>query len=615
MNSDDISVSSFGEKDFQLPDLDVIDAADFGTTKYKKRLRYKINLLNNEILKELNSYNKLDDLLNNSLNESLSTSSSPPRISTSPNILSSTQSSSHYKRNLKKNLSEGEAELKLIHNVIENNNKMDKKKLIKVLINVFYDKENNINDINFSPNQIFSPSSTSSLPPLPSSSTNSSILLISKDNRINISLYNKYYANITLSLNDYEEYEEEYNESTLNHPRLGSIEEKKEDLRQELIEKYCKKKGLKYNEKYTNKEKRKLRLWFKAMDYDNSGEVDVEELQDPLISSGILKTKEQIIRVLNNVDNNQTGGIDFNEFLLALSYNKLADSMQIKKLQAISNNEFFGTDTLINIERRKKLIKSIIKKNNDNMNEIDELYKKYSNTSNSFYLPNTVGGKSGAPTPKNKVSSVSGSPFAGNVPLLSSINKEKENFEIELEKLEEKQAHSNHLHGKYINSINNIIQEKKKLYVKTSIKNYENNFLTTNSSTSPSNNNINQTLELNSPLDHKKFCSIFSTIRNNSTSREDCVNKLKKVVPLSSPTTNLSSISYSSLLNSSSTLLNNNSTVESISSSLSPISHKQLAPLLPNVSDYYNVNEMELNKYRDNIYSVYAPIPKKKKKN
>jgi len=99
--------------------------------------------------------------------------------------------------------------------------------------------------------------------------------------------------------------------STIDYPKLGSIEEKVEDLRQEFTEAYCRKRGKKFVGKFTNAEKRMLRRWFQDLDYDGSGEVSVLELQDPLLSAGILRTREQVFRVLLNADKNNTMGLDF----------------------------------------------------------------------------------------------------------------------------------------------------------------------------------------------------------------------------------------------------------------------------------------------------------------
>lgn len=215
-------------------------------------------------------------------------------------------------------------------------------------------------------------------------------------------------------------------ESSIDHPALDSVHEKMEDLRQEECEKWCRSRGKDINEKYTNLEKRMLRKWFKELDYDGSGEVNVEELQDPMLSSGILKTREQVVRVLANVDKNNTMGIDFEEFLVAISANKLADTNKLKRLQEMSANPFFDVDTLITAERRKKLFKSIIKQCQMRQADIDKLYKKY------------------------------------DKPKLS--RKEREMWARELDELEEQQSRSIFLHSKYLHALDGVLEDKKEFY-------------------------------------------------------------------------------------------------------------------------------------------------------
>lgn len=226
--------------------------------------------------------------------------------------------------------------------------------------------------------------------------------------------------------------DDDYRESTLDHPKLGSIEEKMEDLRHEEIERWCAKHGLRTNEKYTNMEKRKLRRWFQAMDNDGSGEVNVEELQDPMLSAGILKTREQVVRVLANVDKNGTMGIDFEEFLLALSANKLADKSKLRKLQEMSMDPIFDVDTLITAERRKKLIKSILQRSQHRQEEMDKLYKKYD---------------------KAKLT-----------------KKEREQLMHEQEVLEDKQQRSIFLHLKYLNALDRVLVDKKNQHIEITLE-------------------------------------------------------------------------------------------------------------------------------------------------
>jgi hypothetical protein len=283
---------------------------------------------------------------------------------------------------------------------------------------------------------------------------------------------------------------------TIDHPKLGSVEEKLEDIRQEEIEHWCQKHGNSTNEKYTNQEKRFLRKWFQALDYDGSGEVNVEELQDPMLSSGILKTREQVVRVLANVDKNNTMGIDFEEFLLALSANKLADQRKIKKLQQMSADPVFNTDTLITAERRNKLIKSILRRCEERQNAMEKLYKKYDR------------------------------------PKLTK--KEREQFMTEREILEEDQSKSIYLHLKYVHALEGVIDERKKFY---EAQNEE---------------RARELKDENERLDVKSFYKTISEVRLTSTSRAETIDRLSRTVPLFSPSETLPplGISESSVLSS-----------------------------------------------------------------
>lgn len=232
-----------------------------------------------------------------------------------------------------------------------------------------------------------------------------------------------------------------------------------------------------------------------------AGEVNVEELQDPMLSSGILKTREQVVRVLANVDKNNTMGIDFEEFLQALMGNKLADQSRLKKLQQMSADPYFDIDTLITQERRKKLIKSILKRCEERQHEVDKLYKKY------------------------------------DKPKLT--HKEKEQFHIERDLLEEHHAKSIYLHLKYITALDGVIQEKKKFYAErakvlndTTTCWYEkedekqtNHDITT----SPIKSKFNMTVNGNEDNFDRKL----SVLRMTTNSREELLEALERELPKS----------------------------------------------------------------------------------
>ncbi len=188
--------------------------------------------------------------------------------------------------------------------------------------------------------------------------------------------YNKVKEMSTKTLKDFED------ESTMDFPRLGSLEEKNEDLRAEGIEIYCSKHGKVPAARFLNKDKRMLRKWFEELDTDKSGEVSVIELQDPLLSAGIFKTIPQIFRVMLNADKNETMGLDFEEFLNALYKNPSVDITKLKKLQAMGADEHgFNMETLITSERRGKLLNSIVNQMEKRQSEFRHVLGKLSDTS------------------------------------------------------------------------------------------------------------------------------------------------------------------------------------------------------------------------------------------
>lgn len=201
---------------------------------------------------------------------------------------------------------------------------------------------------------------------------------------------------------------------------LELLKEKALDLYEEANEKWCAHHGKRVTGEYNNKEKRQLRCWFKELDYDQSGEVNVNELQDALISSGILKTREQVKRVLTNADKNRSAGIDFDEFMLAINSNTLADKKKMKILQSMNNNDYgFNTSTLISVLRRKKIWNSVVKQNKKRAKEFDEQFTKSLNQ--------------------------------------KQIRRDKEKAGRVLEALEEKHSKSIRLHDEYLDNISGVM--------------------------------------------------------------------------------------------------------------------------------------------------------------
>ncbi len=58
-----------------------------------------------------------------------------------------------------------------------------------------------------------------------------------------------------------------------------------------------------------------LKKWFEFLDADGSGEIGVEELQDPLVSVGLAKCRRDVINLIKSVDASGNDEISFDEFL------------------------------------------------------------------------------------------------------------------------------------------------------------------------------------------------------------------------------------------------------------------------------------------------------------
>ncbi|KUF76246.1 Caltractin [Phytophthora nicotianae] len=66
---------------------------------------------------------------------------------------------------------------------------------------------------------------------------------------------------------------------------------------------------------FSGEQKRMLRQWFDALDTDGSGKISVEELEDPMLSIGIVNDTREIEQIVSKLDKDSNGQIDFQEFV------------------------------------------------------------------------------------------------------------------------------------------------------------------------------------------------------------------------------------------------------------------------------------------------------------
>ena len=53
---------------------------------------------------------------------------------------------------------------------------------------------------------------------------------------------------------------------------------------------------------FDEKERSKLKSYFKSLDEDGGGSIGLEELEDPLISLGIAESREEVKKIMDSVD-------------------------------------------------------------------------------------------------------------------------------------------------------------------------------------------------------------------------------------------------------------------------------------------------------------------------
>ncbi|KAG7381865.1 Rhomboid- protein 3 [Phytophthora pseudosyringae] len=73
--------------------------------------------------------------------------------------------------------------------------------------------------------------------------------------------------------------------------------------------------GRSSNLKATREQLTLMRRWFDSLDADGSGEVGLDELEDPLVSVGLAGSRDDVQHLIEEVDGNGTGGVTFEAFL------------------------------------------------------------------------------------------------------------------------------------------------------------------------------------------------------------------------------------------------------------------------------------------------------------
>jgi len=100
------------------------------------------------------------------------------------------------------------------------------------------------------------------------------------------------------------------------------------EIQEAQVEKWLESTGRFPQKRWKIEQKRTLKAWFERLDKDGSGEIDVEELADPLLSTGLAKTMSQVSNLVQLVDGDESSGIDFQEFLVVMKKDNVGNENQ-----------------------------------------------------------------------------------------------------------------------------------------------------------------------------------------------------------------------------------------------------------------------------------------------
>ncbi|ETV99824.1 hypothetical protein H310_07864 [Aphanomyces invadans] len=109
-----------------------------------------------------------------------------------------------------------------------------------------------------------------------------------------------------------------------------------------------------------------LRMWFDSYDQDKSGSISVSELAWPMLVLGYANTIKEVHQLLHEVDKNNDGTLNFDEFVDLLSQNDAKHGIHpLEKLvqmaqQGVLGDAALSLQTLIPSYQRKLMLESLM---------------------------------------------------------------------------------------------------------------------------------------------------------------------------------------------------------------------------------------------------------------
>jgi Ca2+-binding EF-hand superfamily protein len=170
--------------------------------------------------------------------------------------------------------------------------------------------------------------------------------------------------------------------------RKTQFEENTEKLTESEIRKWMAKHGKKHLINFDDKERSKLKQYFKSLDEDGSGSIGVNELVEPLISLGLAENIDEVKKIVDSVDDDGSGQIEFKEFLKIIGSQDSSiqgnsgiidffKDMIKGKLAGGQISNKLPFHLIISTVRRKKMMSSLMSNDNKEKQDGEKVMNSY----------------------------------------------------------------------------------------------------------------------------------------------------------------------------------------------------------------------------------------------
>jgi hypothetical protein len=116
--------------------------------------------------------------------------------------------------------------------------------------------------------------------------------------------------------------------SNKSQEELQRLQKCKLEVQEAQVEKWLEGTGRLTPQMWKIEQRRVLKTWFDLIDRDKSGEIDIDELADPLMSTGIAKTMSEVRDIVQKMDDDGSNSVDFKEFLAMMKKDETNDFSQ-----------------------------------------------------------------------------------------------------------------------------------------------------------------------------------------------------------------------------------------------------------------------------------------------